>query len=64
MRAIVSLAANLGIEAIAEGVETPLQRDQLLALGSRLAQGALFSMPLPAPAAATWLENELRSTPW
>lgn len=64
VRAIVSLAANLGIEAIAEGVETPLQRDRLLTLGSRLAQGALFSMPLPAPAAANWLEDELRTTPW
>ena len=64
VRAIVSLAANLGIEAIAEGVETPLQRDQLLALGSRLAQGALFSMPLPGVAAGAWLEHELRTTPW
>ncbi|HEX9109241.1 MAG TPA: EAL domain-containing protein, partial [Longimicrobiales bacterium] len=64
VRAIVSLAANLGIEAIAEGVETQLQRERLLSLGSRLAQGYLFSLPLPAPAAEARLDGELRVNAW
>jgi EAL domain-containing protein (putative c-di-GMP-specific phosphodiesterase class I) len=64
VRAIVGLAANLGIEAIAEGVETQLQRDRLLSLGSRLAQGYLFSVPLPGPAAEARLDGELRVNAW
>ncbi|MBX6362297.1 MAG: EAL domain-containing protein [Gemmatimonadetes bacterium] len=56
--AIVALAGALGIEAIAEGVETPQQRDELRALGSRTAQGFLFSPPL----AATALEALLRES--
>ncbi|HET9983487.1 MAG TPA: EAL domain-containing protein [Longimicrobiales bacterium] len=48
--AIVALAGALGIDAVAEGVETTQQRDQLRALGSRTAQGYLFSQPLPSTA--------------
>ena len=61
MRAIVGLAENLGIDAIAEGVETMQQRDRLLSLGSRLAQGFLFSVPLPHAEAEARLERELRT---
>jgi len=43
LRAIFTLARNLGIEVIAEGVETEAQLSQLLALGCALAQGFLFS---------------------
>jgi EAL domain-containing protein (putative c-di-GMP-specific phosphodiesterase class I) len=32
---------------VAEGVETPEQREQLLALGCTLGQGYLFAQPLP-----------------
>ncbi|HEY2637446.1 MAG TPA: EAL domain-containing protein, partial [Solirubrobacteraceae bacterium] len=39
VRAIVGLAASLGIELIAEGVERPGQAKALLALGCELAQG-------------------------
>jgi len=48
VKAIVSLAHNLGMEVIAEGVETPAQADALRALGCRRGQGFLFSQPLPA----------------
>jgi diguanylate cyclase (GGDEF)-like protein/PAS domain S-box-containing protein len=51
VRAIVMLAQNLGIEPIAEGVETADQRNRLQAIGSRLAQGFLFSEALEAGAA-------------
>jgi diguanylate cyclase (GGDEF)-like protein len=43
---IVSLGTSLGMEVVAEGVETDAQRGQLQALGCRLAQGYLFSKPL------------------
>ncbi|TNE77603.1 MAG: EAL domain-containing protein [Gammaproteobacteria bacterium] len=44
--AIVVMAHKLGIEVIAEGVETELQRDLLLAAGCDYAQGYLFSRPI------------------
>jgi EAL domain-containing protein (putative c-di-GMP-specific phosphodiesterase class I) len=46
--AIIVMAHKLDIKVIAEGVETPLQRDLLLAAGCDFAQGYLFSKPLPA----------------
>lgn len=49
IRAIVALATSLGIELIAEGVETRRQRDRLLELGCIYAQGFLFSPPVPLP---------------
>ncbi len=45
LRAILSLSRGLGIEVIAEGVETEEQLHQLLALGCGQAQGHLFSRP-------------------
>jgi EAL domain-containing protein (putative c-di-GMP-specific phosphodiesterase class I) len=45
--AIVSLADALSLIAIAEGVETELQRGQLLDLGCTRAQGYLFARPMP-----------------
>ncbi|MBN8480220.1 MAG: EAL domain-containing protein [Xanthomonadales bacterium] len=47
VRAITALAESLGIELIAEGVETPLQRQLLLELGCTKGQGFLFSQPAP-----------------
>jgi EAL domain-containing protein (putative c-di-GMP-specific phosphodiesterase class I) len=41
----------MAIEAIAEGVETPEQLELLRTLGTRFAQGFLFSLPLAADAA-------------
>jgi diguanylate cyclase (GGDEF)-like protein len=46
--AILSLAHALGLHVIAEGVETPLQANQLSALGCPVAQGWLWSPAVPA----------------
>lgn len=48
LKAIVNLAHTLGMEAVAEGVETPEQAEALRRLGCLLGQGHLFSPPLPA----------------
>ncbi len=48
--AALVLADNLGFSAIAEGVETEGQRDVLEGLGCQLAQGHLFSRPVPPEA--------------
>jgi EAL domain-containing protein (putative c-di-GMP-specific phosphodiesterase class I) len=44
---MLGLAAELGLEVIAEGVETRRQAELLLEYGCRLAQGFLFSPPRP-----------------
>jgi diguanylate cyclase (GGDEF)-like protein len=46
--AILSLAHALGLHVVAEGVETPLQANQLSALGCAVAQGFLWSPAVPA----------------
>ncbi len=50
-RTIVLLAHNLGMEVIAEGIETTQQLTQLLALNCQYGQGYLFSKPQDASTA-------------
>jgi diguanylate cyclase (GGDEF)-like protein len=54
-QAMLAMAAALGIEVLAEGVETAAQRKWLLAHGCALQQGHLHGMPMPAAAFAAWL---------
>jgi diguanylate cyclase (GGDEF)-like protein/PAS domain S-box-containing protein len=46
IKAIIDLAHTLGLQVVAEGVENPLQRQMLAALGCEYAQGYLFSRPV------------------
>ncbi|QIB64658.1 sensor domain-containing protein [Kineobactrum salinum] len=48
VRAMLELASTLGLEAIAEGVETGLQQQFLAINGCDFIQGYLLSRPLPA----------------
>jgi EAL domain-containing protein (putative c-di-GMP-specific phosphodiesterase class I) len=50
VRSIIVMGRNLGLEVIAEGVETTAQADFLKAEGCPELQGFLFSKPLPANA--------------
>jgi EAL domain-containing protein (putative c-di-GMP-specific phosphodiesterase class I) len=47
IRTIIALGQSLGMDVIAEGVETEAQRHFLAALGCNHYQGYLFSKPLP-----------------
>ena len=51
VKTISTLAHNLGMEVIAEGVETEEQCRQLKALGCEYGQGYLFSRPVNAEGA-------------
>ncbi len=57
VRAILSLAQNLGMEVVAEGVETIAQLSQLSRLGCRYGQGYLFSKPAIATEATKLLAS-------
>jgi diguanylate cyclase (GGDEF)-like protein/PAS domain S-box-containing protein len=61
VRAIVSLAQNLGMEVTAEGVETDAQADALQLLRCTSAQGFLFSRPVPAEEAERLIARGLQS---
>jgi sensor c-di-GMP phosphodiesterase-like protein len=45
---VIEMARSLGLDTVAEGVETPLQVQWLLAHGVTHGQGYIFSKPLPA----------------
>ncbi|QTN29966.1 bifunctional diguanylate cyclase/phosphodiesterase [Rhodoferax sp. AJA081-3] len=47
-QSIVNMATALNLRVVAEGVETPGQRDLLVAMGCNELQGFLFSLPMPA----------------
>ncbi|RUP23641.1 MAG: EAL domain-containing protein [Curvibacter sp.] len=47
IQTIIGMGNNLGLEVLAEGVETEAQRDFLIAHGCRLSQGFLFGRPVP-----------------
>ncbi len=47
VKTIISMAKNLGVEVIAEGLETECEKDFLNSLGCSLYQGFLLSPPLP-----------------
>ncbi len=48
VRAIARLGDALGLELVAEGVETCLQYDELRELGCQYGQGFAWSRPIPA----------------
>ncbi len=52
---MLSIADAMGLEAVAEGVETPTQLEALRRLGCRRGQGHLFSVPVLADALSTGL---------
>ena len=57
VRSTIDLGRNLGLEVVAEGVETEETWDALRTLGCTLAQGYLISRPLPAAELTTLLED-------
>lgn len=48
VRAVVSLGDALGLDVVAEGIETPAQLEALRELGCRRGQGYLLARPAPA----------------
>ena len=57
IRTIISLAHNLGLSVVAEGVETQAQRDVLVTLGCEALQGYFLHRPLERDAAEALLRD-------
>ena len=62
VRSIIDLARNLGLEVVAEGVETLTAWDALRDMGCDTAQGYFISRPLPAEQLGAWLETVTPAT--
>ncbi|RYY43672.1 MAG: EAL domain-containing protein [Sphingomonadales bacterium] len=54
--AVAALGSGLGLDVIAEGIETQGQCDLLRASGCRSGQGYLFGRPMPAAAFEHWMQ--------
>ncbi|BAU76362.1 putative bifunctional diguanylate cyclase/phosphodiesterase [Metapseudomonas furukawaii] len=60
VRAIIQLARSLGMQVIAEGVETAEQEAYIIAQGCNEGQGYLYSKPLPARELTGYLKQARR----
>jgi len=58
VRAMIQLAQGLNMTPLAEGVETPQEHEFLRANGCRLAQGFLYSRPVPAEEIPSLVKRE------
>jgi diguanylate cyclase (GGDEF)-like protein/PAS domain S-box-containing protein len=63
VRSIIVMGRNLGLEVVAEGVETTAQADFLRSEGCHELQGFLFSKPLPKEAFERFLMSGPAATP-
>ena len=60
-RAIIALGTSLGLEVVAEGVETAEQWEFLENEGCTVAQGYFYGKPMPGAEFEVW--QQLRSAP-
>jgi diguanylate cyclase (GGDEF)-like protein/PAS domain S-box-containing protein len=63
VRSINTLAQNLGMKVVAEGVETEAQREFLATIGCDAMQGYLCSPPVPVDEAEQFVRKQIRLMP-
>jgi diguanylate cyclase (GGDEF)-like protein len=63
-QAIIRLGKTLGLELVAEGVETRAQSERLSSLGCRIAQGYFFSKPVQAEEIRSMLRTGQAMRSW
>lgn len=57
VRHALSLAEDLGLQLVAEGIETQAQRSLLMQLGGRFGQGYFCSEPMPVDSLCAWIKR-------
>ncbi len=60
VRYTTGLARELGMQVVAEGVETAALHDRLVELGCDVGQGYLYGRPMPAPEFTRWAREHIR----
>lgn len=55
VESMIAIGRNMGLQVVAEGVETAIQLERLKALGCNVFQGYLFSRPMPEAEFQEWL---------
>jgi len=62
VRMVTDLSHDIGVEVVAEGVETETQREVLAGIGCDSMQGFLISRPIPASDILGWVRARLKGT--
>jgi EAL domain-containing protein (putative c-di-GMP-specific phosphodiesterase class I) len=63
VRSTIDLGRNLGLQVVAEGVETERAWEELNELGCTLAQGYYLTRPVPAAELTEWLRRRPAGAP-
>jgi EAL domain-containing protein (putative c-di-GMP-specific phosphodiesterase class I) len=63
LQTVATMAKNLGIEMIAEGVETKSQSDFFQSIGCNQIQGYLYAKPMSSQSYRLFLESMQRTLP-
>jgi diguanylate cyclase (GGDEF)-like protein len=61
VKAVLSMARELGMRVVAEGIESEAQARELSSFACDYGQGYHFAKPLPATAATEWLRRHLQA---
>ncbi|MFK7766054.1 MAG: putative bifunctional diguanylate cyclase/phosphodiesterase [Mariniblastus sp.] len=57
VKTILLLADSIGLEVVAEGIETQAEADRLVEMGCSIGQGFFFGKPMPASEASALVES-------
>lgn len=57
IESMIAIGRHMGLDVVAEGVETPAQQQQLAVMGCEFFQGYLFAKPMPADAFIAWYQQ-------
>ncbi|MBY5923173.1 EAL domain-containing protein [Ferrimonas balearica] len=63
-RSILDMGRNLGLQVVAEGVETEAQEAFLRQQGCNRMQGFLYARPMNAEACCLWLQEQMERQEW
>jgi len=57
VKSMINLGGDLGINVLAEGIETPETMERLVNMGCQYGQGFLISKPLPVAEMLEWIDS-------